>query len=97
MADVVEKMAKQFTYQRTRFATTGDPMDLFVSVDHLAAYVALQMRAELRGVRSKVKAELERMADAREIRRWEAVYGTSQRADRIDHYFLWADGQQPRA
>jgi hypothetical protein len=93
VSTVPEKMSKQFEYQRTRFATSGDPMDLFVSVDQLAEYLAEQMRAELRGVRFKVKHELERMADAGEVRRWEAVYGTSHRSDRIDHYFLWADEQ----
>jgi hypothetical protein len=91
MADVPEKMAKQFEYQRTLFATSRDPMDLFVSVDRLAEYLAEQMRADLRGVRFKVKHELERMADAGEIRRWEQLHGVSHRSDRIDHYFLWAD------
>jgi hypothetical protein len=36
------------------------------------------------------------MAEAGEIRRWEAVYGMSHRSDRIDHYFLWPD-ERPRA
>lgn len=83
-----EKCQKQFAYQRTRHATTHDPMDLFVSVDHLAAYLAVQTRAELRTVRPKVKAELERRADLGEVRRWADVHGPSLRADRADHYFL---------
>ncbi len=88
MSTVAEKLGKQFEYQRTRHATSGDPMDLFVSVDHLAGYLAEQMRADLRTVRRQVKAELERMAEAGEIRRWTEVHGRSLRADREDHYFL---------
>jgi hypothetical protein len=88
MSTVTEKMTKQFEWQQTRFATSGDPGDLFVAVDQLAAYVALQMRAELRGVRRQVKTELERMAQAGQIRRWADVYGPSLRRERDDHYFL---------
>jgi len=88
MSTVPEKMGKQFDYQRTRFATSAHLMDLFVSVDDLAEYLAAQMRADLPGVRRQVKAELERLADAGQIRRWAQVYGRSDRQDRDDHYFL---------
>lgn len=94
MSTLAEKIDKQVEYQRTRHATSGDPMDLFVSADHLAAYLAEQTRADLRTVRRQVKAELERRADAGGIRRWLDAYGHSLRADRVDHYFLLAD-QQP--
>lgn len=89
MSTIPEKMAKQFEYQQTLFATSADPMDLFVSVDRLATYLASQMRADPRRVRAQVKAELERMADAGEARRWKEVYGRpSLRPHRVDHYFL---------
>jgi len=46
------------------------------------------MRAEAARLRPQVKAELERRADAGEVRRWSDVHGPSLRADRADHYFL---------
>lgn len=88
MSTVEEKMGKQFEYQLTRFDTSNDLMDLFVSVDHLTELVAAQMRAEPARVRRQVKAELERVADAGGLRRWLDMYGPSLRADRVDHYFL---------
>ena len=88
MSTLAEKMDKQFEYQRTLHATSADPMDLFVSVDHLATFLAGQMRAEPARTRSQVKAELERRADAGQVRRWVDVHGRSSRPDRVDHYFL---------
>ena len=81
-------MAKQFAYQRTRHESSADLMDLFVSVDRLAAYLTEQTRGDARRIRRQVKAELERLADAGQVRRWGQVHGRSSRADRADHYFL---------
>ena len=91
MSTVPQKMDKQFDYQRTCYATSADPMDLFVSVDHLAAYLAAQMRGDQNRMRREVKAELERRAEAGQVRRWVEVYGQSLRQDRVDHYFLPAE------
>lgn len=88
MSALSEKIDKQFTYQQTLFATSADSMDLFVSVDHLTAYLAEQMRAEPRRLRPQIKAELERRADEGQVRRWLEVHGSSLREDRQDHYFL---------
>lgn len=90
MSTVPEKMSKQFDYQRTLYATSEDPMDLFVSVDHLAEYLVAQTRGDRRLVRQQVKTELERLADEGVARRWLDVHGPSLRADRVDHYFLVA-------
>ncbi|MEU4558403.1 hypothetical protein AB0F72_08435 [Actinoplanes sp. NPDC023936] len=95
MSTVPQKMDKQFDYQRVRHVTSGDPMDLFVSVDDLAAYLAAQMRADLKTVRRQVKAELERRADAGMVQRWLDVHGQSLRPDRADHYFLPVGPIQP--
>ncbi len=83
-----EKLDKQFTYQQTVYATTNDPAELFVSVDRLTVLLASQTRAEPDRVRRWVKDELERRADAGELRRWLEVHGPSHRADRVDHYLL---------
>lgn len=91
MSTLPEKVDKQFTWQRTRHATSDNPMDLFVSVDDLADLIARQTRAEFSRVRRQVKAELEHRADTGEIRRWADVHGRSLRADRADHYFLTTD------
>lgn len=88
VSTVPEKMEKQFAYQRTRFATSGKSMDLFVSVDRLAEYLAEQTRGDARHIRRQVKEEMERLADAGQIRRWREVHGHSARFDRVDHYFL---------
>lgn len=97
MSGVLEKMDKQFHYQQTLFATTSNLDDLFVSVEHLSAYLAQQMRAEPRITRRQVKVELERLADAGKIRRWTEVYGQSLRPDRDDHYFLHAGQTEERS
>lgn len=90
MSTVTEKMVKQFEYQRTRYATSADPADLFVSVDRLADYIAQQMRADRRPIRRQVKTEMESLAEAGQVRRWLQVHGPSARPDRADHYFLTA-------
>lgn len=88
MASIAEKMAKQFEYQRTLYATSGHSGDLVVSVDWLAEYLAAQTRGELRGIRRQVRAELERLVVEGAVRRWLDVYGPSLRAVRKDHYVL---------
>lgn len=88
MSTIPQKMDKQFDYQRTRYVASGDPMDLFVSVDHLAEYLVTRTRTDRGRVRQQVKAEMERRADAGEARRWAQVHGPSLRKDRADHYFL---------
>ncbi len=88
MSTLTEKLDKQFAWQRTRHESSGDPMDLFVSVDDLALYLAAQTGQELPRVRVAVKAEMERRAGAGLVRRWVEVHGRSLRVDRDDHYFL---------
>lgn len=90
MSTLPEKLDKQFTYQRTVYATSGDRADLFVTVDHLTNLIAAQSRSDAKRTRQQVKAELERRADAGELRRWLAVNGPSYRQDRADHYYLTA-------
>lgn len=92
MSTIPEKMAKQFDYQRTLHATSGNHGDLFVEVDYLTAYLAQQTRVETDHLRNRVKAELERLVAAGEVRRWTDVCGPSLREGRVDHYFLVADG-----
>ncbi|WP_203823049.1 hypothetical protein [Paractinoplanes ferrugineus] len=88
MSTLADKLDKQFDYQRTLYATSGDAADLFVEVDYLTAYFAQQTRQEPARLRRQVKVELERRADAGEVRRWLDVHGSSLRADRVDHYFI---------
>jgi hypothetical protein len=88
MSTLPEKIDKQFAWQRTRYATSGDLMDPFVTVAHLAEYFATQMRDDPVWVGRRVKDELERRANAGEIRRWVDVHGPSLRRDRDDHYFI---------
>jgi hypothetical protein len=88
VSTLAEKIDKQFVYQRTVYATSGNQMDLFVSVNRLTALIAVQTRGDVRVIRPRVKAELERRANAGEIRRWLDVHGPSARADRADHYYL---------
>lgn len=90
MSTLPEKLTKQFTYQRTVYATSGDLMDLFVSVNHLTDLLVAQTRGDAKVMRRQVKTELERLADQGEIRRWLDVHGRSYRQDRADHYYLTA-------
>jgi FMN phosphatase YigB (HAD superfamily) len=96
MATTAQKMRKQFDYQHTLYATSSNLMDLFVSTDDLANYLAEQMRADVRRIRPQVKAELERMVKADLAARWEQVNGRSSRSDRQDHYFLVPAGMTDR-
>lgn len=91
MSTLPEKLDKQFTYQRTCYATSGDRMDLFVSVNHMTDVITAQTRGDVKAVRRQVKAELERRADTGELHRWLDVHGSSLRQDRADHYFLTAE------
>lgn len=91
MSTLTEKIDKQFEYQRTCYATSGDRGDLFVTVEHLAGLIAQQTRQDLRRVRRQVKAELERRVDDGGARRWLDVNGPSLRHDRVDHYYVVVD------
>lgn len=88
MSTLPEKIDKQFTYQRTQHATSGDPADLVVTVDHLTDLFAAQTRQDPKQVRRHVKADLEHRADLGELRRWLDVHGPSLRTDRADQYYL---------
>ncbi|WP_045740772.1 hypothetical protein [Actinoplanes rectilineatus] len=88
MSSLAYRLDKQFVYQRTIHATSGDPQDLAVTVDHLTDLIAAQTRQDPDRVRRHVKVELERRADTGELLRWADVFGASLRADRADHYFL---------
>lgn len=90
MSTLPEKLDKQFTYQRTVYATSGDRMDLFVDVDHLTDLMAAQTRREPQRIRPQIKTELERRADSGELVRWLDIHGRSLRPDRADHYYLTA-------
>lgn len=92
MAGIREKLDKQFAWQLTRHATSGSQLDLLVVLDEVTDYLTAQMRADRDRVREGVRGELERRAEAGEIRRWLEVYGPSARPDRVNHYLLIADG-----
>lgn len=88
MATLKEKIDKQFTYQRTVYATTASEHDLAVSVDHMAEIVSRGMRYDARRQRGRVKLELERRVGTGELVRWLDRYPGSTNPLRKDQYFL---------